>query len=148
MTGVERGCGESGSVAAARLVREVAESCVPTFIDTRDVWTPVSGPLDRTPGVVPVEFPAPSAATRRAWWEQSLVTVGVSVDPSVADALADHFRLDASQIAEAVLSARNRAEWTGTAVDAADLFATARSHSGARSRRSPARCGRRISGTT
>ncbi len=130
LTGLERVCAEPRPPAHDRVVKEIANSVVPTIVDTRELWTPVADALDGPLGMVTVPFPAPSNATRRACWEQALAPVGLDVGTDVVDALADHYRLNASTIAEAALGVRNRAVWTGTVATAAELFAAARSHSG------------------
>jgi AAA+ superfamily predicted ATPase len=130
LTGLERVCAEPRPPAHDRVVAEIANSAVPTIVDTRDLWAPVAGALECPPGLITVPFPTPSRATRRACWEQALGAVGLDLGTDVVTALADHYRLDAPTIAEATHGVHNRAVWTGTDATAADLFAAARAHSG------------------
>jgi hypothetical protein len=77
-----------------------------------------------------VPFPAPAVTTRKLSWQRALTAAGVGVEDDVVDTLSEQFRLDAARIGEAVLSVRNRAEWTGSTATATDLFAAARAQSG------------------
>jgi hypothetical protein len=130
LTGLGRVREARGSKAHDRLVHEIATSSVLTIVDSREIWAPVASALDELTGTVAVPFPAPTTETQRACWQDALAAVGVDVAGEMVDALADHFSLGSAQIAETALSVRNRERWTGNAVNADELFAAARAHSG------------------
>jgi MoxR-like ATPase len=130
LTGCDSLRDESGRGAHERLLEEVAGSRVLTMLAGREAWA-LSGHLpDRPTGVAVVPFPVPDAATRRQSWEQALSAAGVDVEPEVVTTLAAQYRLTASHIAEAAASVRNRLDWMGGEVSAAELFAAARAQSG------------------
>jgi hypothetical protein len=112
------------------LLAEVAGSRVLTMLAGRSPWSAAVTGHDDPAGVVTVPFPVPAVTTRRACWQDALAAAGLAVEERAVDALAGHFRLTASRIAEAVLSARNGAVWTGSEPQPADLFAAARAQSG------------------
>ncbi len=74
-----------------------------------------------------LEFPIPDYAQRCALWKQEVRTDAVeALDFS---ALASQFLLTASQIRDAVASARDKAMQRGSAITEQDLLAAARAHS-------------------
>ncbi|MBA3532236.1 MAG: ATP-binding protein [Ardenticatenales bacterium] len=88
--------------------------------------------IDRVRHLLRVAFPEPSYSQRGALWHFFL-REDMAIDPSleVAD-LASQFILSASQIRDAVASARDRAFQHGRALNNMDLFVAARSHSSPR----------------
>jgi hypothetical protein len=130
LTGYDSLREESRRAAHERLLEEVSTSRVLTMVAGREAWAPSGHVLDRPTGVVVVPFPVPDVATRRHSWQQALTAAGLDVDADVVVTLAAHHRLTASQVAEAVASVRNRLDWTGGELSAADLFAAARAQSG------------------
>jgi hypothetical protein len=94
-------------------------------------------------GLFTVPFPQLNFAQRRQCWQAHLTATGIPLADAALDALADRFRLDADQIAQAVAIADQQSQWlaadptqpTPTADGPAQprlkhLFAAARSQSG------------------
>lgn len=115
---------------AEQLAEELSDSRVLTIVAGRDAWVSRGRGGSNPAGVAVIPFPVPAITTRRERWRQSLDAAGLAVDDRVVEALAGHYRLTASRIDEAVATARNGADWTGTATTPADLFAAARAQSG------------------
>jgi hypothetical protein len=82
-----------------------------------------------------LEFPVPGYSRRRALWDyflsQASAQVGEAAEPALA-ALAAQFLLTASQIRDAVASARDMAAQRGERLQDHDLFIAARNHSSTR----------------
>ncbi len=83
--------------------------------------------VDRPRHLMWLEFPIPDYAQRVALWEHFLADQ--SQAPIGFSALAGQFSLTATQIRDAIASARDQARQRGTAIDEADLFSAARAHS-------------------
>ena len=83
--------------------------------------------IDRQRHLMWLEFPIPDYAQRVALWEHLLADQ--SQPPIDFSALAGQFSLTATQIRDAIASARDQARQRGTAIDEADLFEAARAHS-------------------
>ncbi|MDI7274997.1 MAG: ATP-binding protein, partial [Anaerolineae bacterium] len=92
----------------------------------QSLWQP--GGIERDRFVARLHFPIPSSARREALWRHFLGSAA-SVLRSEVEALAGHFQLTASQIRDAVGSARDLATQRGSPLVGADLFAAARAHS-------------------
>jgi len=111
----------------ALLLRALEERPGLTILAGDTVWEPADALYERT--FVRVEFPRPSYSERRQLWLLSLngsVPVAADVDLS---ALAAHFRFTASQIQDAVSTARNLARWRDPEnghVATTDLYAASR----------------------
>jgi hypothetical protein len=108
-----------------------------TILGGSQQW--VSSPHGPT-GVIEVPLGNADFAARRAHWQACLAALDVPVDHDDLRAVADRFRLDSAQIAEASATARNFAalraaaagseEQTNSAPSLIDLFAAARAQSG------------------
>ncbi len=83
--------------------------------------------VDRQRHLMWLEFPIPDYAQRVALWEHLLNDQART--PIDFSALAGQFSLTATQIRDAIASARDKAQQRGTAIEEADLFAAARAHS-------------------
>jgi len=99
------------------------------IVGGRTRWRPMGIQRDRN--VLWLEFPVPTYGQRRALWTHFLGE-GVSGEDLDVTALAGQFVLTASQIRDAVSSARDTASGRGSPVEAGDLFAAARDHSSPR----------------
>ncbi len=130
LPGVDTLRGEHVPGAQNTLLAEVAGSRVLTMLAGRPPWSAAVTGYDDPAGIVTIPFPVPAVATRRACWQDALAAAGLAVEERTVETLAGHYRLTASRIAEAVLSAWNGAVWTGSEPQAADLFAAARAQSG------------------
>jgi AAA+ superfamily predicted ATPase len=76
-------------------------------------------PADIEPlGIVSISLPLPDATQRQHYWQMQLAAAGVALDNSDIRALATRFRLNPNQIADAVATACNTAQWQMTR----DLF--------------------------
>ncbi len=78
-------------------------------------------------------FPAvslPDFAERRHCWQTHLDEMKLTIAETDLDTLSDRFCLTSTQIAEAVATACNTAEWTGEPVALPHLFAAARAQAG------------------
>jgi hypothetical protein len=82
---------------------------------------------DRQRHLMWLEFPVPDYAQRVALWEHLLNDQANT--PIDFSALAGQFSLTATQIRDAIASAKDEARQRGTAIDEDDLFAAARAHS-------------------
>lgn len=91
-------------------------------------WQVQSGKLAGNRPLLWWAFTLPSAAERRQVWQQSLHGAGKMPEDAV-DLLAGQFTLTASQIENAVWTAKNTAFQAGRAVVMEDLFEAARLHS-------------------
>lgn len=93
-------------------------------------WVIVSGnkPLRATKplGIVTVVFPLPDFVQRQNTWRRHLAAAKVVIDELALGALADRFRLSATQIVDAIATARHTAQWKSEEID---LFAAARAQS-------------------
>jgi AAA+ superfamily predicted ATPase len=129
VTGVEAVRDQAAPTMPEWLVEEVAGSQVLTMLAGREAWSAAGRGLDHPTGVVEIPFPVPAVPSRRECWRTALAEAGLTADEQVVETLAGHYRLTAPRIAEAVVTARNRASWTGGEPGAADLFAAARAQS-------------------
>jgi SpoVK/Ycf46/Vps4 family AAA+-type ATPase len=99
------------------LLESLAETSVITILNGRQPWGPFSHNTSGTPlGVVTVTIPFPDFEQRRSHWQSNLGAAGIQLGDDELDALSNRFRLTADQIAEAVATTRNRADWTDTSV--------------------------------
>lgn len=96
------------------------------IISGRAAWRP--GGIERDRNLLWLEFPVPAYTHRRNLWVHFL---GPSCDlaEQEIDALAGQFLLTASQIRDAVATAKDAAIQGGGALQMAGLFAAARAHS-------------------
>jgi DNA polymerase III delta prime subunit len=78
-------------------------------------------------GIVTLAFSMPDFIQRQSAWRQHLEAANLTIDESVLEALADRFRLSATQIVGAIATARHTAQWKSEPID---LFAAARAQSG------------------
>ncbi len=78
-------------------------------------------------GIVTLAFSIPDFIQRQAAWRQQLEAVNLAIDEPLLEALADRFRLSATQIVDAIATARHTAQWKSEPID---LFAAARAQSG------------------
>ena len=100
-------------------------------------WPSLSGDWK---GAMVVPFPGATFEERYASWQRSLENSRVSVDEQTVVAIADRFRLDQNQIADAIETARGQAMWrtaqqqgsvaSALAPTPQDLFSAARRQSG------------------
>ena len=88
----------------------------------KDWVAPVGPPL----GVVQVCFLRPGPQIRRRAWEAALSRAGITAQEGLTETLADRFRCEPGQIADAVTSAAAHARAAGTGPGPAELFAAAR----------------------
>ena len=88
----------------------------------KDWVTPAGPPL----GVVQVCFLRPGPQIRRRAWEAALSRAGITAQEGLTETLADRFRCEPGQIADAVTSAAAHARAAGTEPGRAELFAAAR----------------------
>ena len=88
----------------------------------KDWVAPVGPPL----GVVQVCFLRPGPQIRRRAWEAALSRAGITAQEGLTETLADRFRCEPGQIADAVTSAAAHARAAGTEPGPAELFAAAR----------------------
>jgi SpoVK/Ycf46/Vps4 family AAA+-type ATPase len=110
------------------LLAAVRERAGVTVLAGRRPWAP---PDDGPTGIVDLAFPVPDFQRRRSCWQAHVAVAGVELEDRELDTLADRFRLDAGQIADAVATAGNRALWRAAAQPTVDdLLAAARAQSG------------------
>lgn len=115
------------AIAYHSLLKVLADSKGITILSGQQSWSPsTSQPL----GLLTVTFPMPNFAQRRYYWQRYLAAVDLSLSESELDAIADRFRLTSTQIADAVTTAVQRAEFNYQDLTLSDLFVTARSQSG------------------
>ena len=91
-------------------------------------------------GAMVVPFPVATFEERYASWERGLEDATLAVDPQTVAAIADRFRLNQNQIADAIETARGQALWRAAQQQESvsgdlqptpqDLFAAARRQSG------------------
>jgi hypothetical protein len=112
----------------------LAELCAypdPVLVAGRGAWQAEG--IERERPLFWLEFPVPAYAQRRALWRHYL---GPDLSPRWGEetvaSLAGQFALTASQIRDAVASARDRAAQGGEALQSPDLLAAARAHSNPR----------------
>src|SRR5262249_40255787 len=91
-----------------RLLDALVEDSGITILAGAEPWVPTGA---GTVGMIVVPFPIPDFARRRIAWQSQLVEHDIALDAHDLDALADRFRLTLGQIAEAVVTACNRARW-------------------------------------
>lgn len=110
----------------ANLLAELYAYTEPIVVAGRAAWQ--SRGIDRERNLFWLEFPIPEYPKRKAVW-----TYFLKPHDGIAEAdqalLAGQFALTADQIRDTVSSARDLAAQRGSAVEAADLFGAARSHS-------------------
>ena len=99
------------------------------IVGGQTLWRPAG--IERDRNVLWLEFPIPAYGQRRALWMHFLGE-DVSAEDQGLTALAGQFTLTASQIRDAVASARDTAAGRGGPVESGDLFAAARAHSSPR----------------
>jgi hypothetical protein len=123
-----------------RLIDGLVHDTGITILVGVEPWLPSGcGPA----GIIPVTVAIPDFAQRRAHWQHHVAGGGISLAVSDLDALASRFRLMPDQIAEATVTALNRAQWrvaaqsfnglpgeTNTQVTMHDLFTAACAQSG------------------
>jgi ATP-dependent 26S proteasome regulatory subunit len=134
---------ERGRERTACLLEAIASHDGVIILAGSGPWEPANPDVGRGPGGwIPVPFPIPDFARRRACWQARLAADGVKLEAGDLDALAGRFRLTPGQIADAVTTAGELARWraaarprrpqsarSGDRPGPADLFAAARSQS-------------------
>ncbi len=96
--------------------------CPVIFMSGKPAWRSMG-----TPGsVVQVPFHMPVAHERQAWWNASVSSASIDVDPAGLEALAVRFKLTPGQINAAVDQALGRARYRDSIPDLPALFAAAR----------------------
>ena len=110
--GLDAVLGDERRLQYESLTTALAASETTVVLAGRQPWTP-AGPSPL--GVVPVPFPFPDLAERRACWQRELAAFGRALDEDELGALAGRFRLTPEQIAEAVAAAAHGAEWRAVA---------------------------------
>ena len=99
------------------LLESLAETSVITILNGRQPWVSFGHDTSSRPlGVVTVRIPFPDFEQRRSHWRSSLDAAGIQLSDDELDALSNRFRLTPDQIAEAVATARNRADWTDASI--------------------------------
>jgi AAA+ superfamily predicted ATPase len=137
---------EGSGIFERSLLTALAEHPGISILGGEQPWSPTAtGPL----GMVTIHFPIPDFDRRRGCWQNSLAAAGIEVNGAELDALCDRFYLTPNQIADAVATACNRAQWdvacgseseragtkrsskrTSPTPQVKDLFAAARAQSG------------------
>jgi len=108
-----------------------------TFLDSETPWEPIGEFKEHL--FITVEFPMPSYALRKTWWDAALTSSGFPVSDEVdADELANKFQFSGGQINDAVIKARNIALWRNPAdgkIKMSDLYTACRAKSNQNLRR-------------
>jgi SpoVK/Ycf46/Vps4 family AAA+-type ATPase len=108
-----------------RLMAQLAADSGITIVAAAQPWIPSS----ETPlGLISVPFTRPDFGQRRRLWQQALDQTTLDLPMEIVEALAGRFRLTPRQIREAVATANQPGNQSGT--DAAACFAAARQQSG------------------
>jgi SpoVK/Ycf46/Vps4 family AAA+-type ATPase len=102
------------------LLESLAEESVITILNGRQPWGSFGHNMPGRPlGVVTVTIPFPDFKQRRSHWQSGLGAAGIQLSDDELDALSNRFRLTSDRIADAVATARNRADWTVASVASA-----------------------------
>ena len=128
------------SIRYQQLMTTVAQDTGMIIMAGLQPWIPLGRGLL---GPISVPFAIPDFTQRRASWQANLSASGITLNAQELDTLSDRFRLLPNQIAEAVVTARNHAQWRNAAQSPDklpsqssiqptinDLFTTARAQSG------------------
>jgi len=111
-----------------------------TILGGTQQWVPGSSLHHGSPmGVISVPFSTPDYIQRRKYWQTGLSAIGIAIEQSDLDTLAERFSLTGAQISEAVAIAGNRVHWpsvppsdgnTPSQVSFPELFVAAREQLG------------------
>jgi ATPase family associated with various cellular activities (AAA) len=115
----------------------IADQTLRTLLSTTNRIIVLAGTTEWTPGVtqpplgiVTLRFTLPDFTERRQCWQTHLSQIKLAIAKKELDALCDRFCLTAAQIAEAVATACNTAQWAGEPTALPHLFTAARSQAG------------------
>lgn len=98
------------------------------IISSKNSWRLAE--IDRQRRIISLDFPTPGFQQRLAIWEHFLgEEVKQVAENSTMQLLAGQFKLNPSQIRDAVAAARDRSNQDNSPIDSQLLFSTARSHS-------------------
>jgi len=120
-------CWAADGAPRAALQSELLEFPGPIILAARAAWRPQD--VERERPIMHIEFPIPDFAQRRALWQHFLGESLSGLESAQVAGLAGQFLLTASQIRDAVASARDEALEHAAPLQERDLFVAARLHS-------------------